>query len=254
MEDEKDTNVSESKVISNWKRFIVPVFLLIAIAGIIYLVDISDSWFTGEKITEIEIEGLSLNSSDKFFEEAKRISFGKSKDSVLLKQIETEIEKDAYIKECNASFASQSKISLKLEERYPFAFYNNVGNLSYLDSEGVLLPYKVLKSYSDLIIVSGFAVTDSLLLKSALSIVKKLKTEQNVMDFVSEIRYIDDNKGFEIIGPFERTRIYFGMDNNIESKLERLRILMADREARVLLTTVKTVDLRWQERIVIEEI
>lgn len=254
MEDEKDTNVSESKVISNWKRFIVPVFLLISIAGIIYLVDISDSWFTGEKITEYEIEGLSLNSSDKFFEEAKRISFGKTKDSVLLKQIETEIEKDAYIKNCIASFASQSKISLILEERHPFAFYNNEGNLNYLDSSGILLPYKVLKNYSDLIIVSGFQITDSLLLNSALSIVNELKTEQNVMDFVSEIRYIDDNKGFEIIGPFERTKIYFGMNNNIASKLERLRILMADKEARVLLTTVKTVDLRWQERIVIEEI
>lgn len=254
MEDEKDTNVSEIKVISSWKRFIVPIFLLIAIAGTIYLIDLSDSWFTGQKITEYEIDGLSLNNSDKFFEEAKKISFGKTKDSVLLKRIETEVEKDAYIKKCIATFASQSKISLKLEERYPIAFYNNRGKLNYIDSEGRILPYKVLKDYSDLIIVSGFLPSDSNLMVSSLNIIDELLVEQNVLDYVSEVRYVDSEKGFEIIGPFENTKIYLGMDENLESKFDKLRILMGDRAARVLLTTVKTVDLRWRDRIVIEEI
>lgn len=254
MEDEKDTNISENKVISNWKRFIVPIFLLIAIAGTIYLVDLSDSWFTGQKITEYEIDGLNLNNSDKFFEEAKKISFGKTKDSVLLKRIETELEKDAYIKKCIATFASQSKISLKLEERYPVAFYNNKGKLNYIDSDGIILPYKVLKDYSDLIIVSGFSPNDSILMASSLNIIDNLNTEQSVLDFVSEIRYINSEKGFEIIGPFENTNIYLGMDDNLKGKFEKLRILMNDRAARVLLTTLKTVDLRWRDRIVIEEI
>lgn len=254
MEDEKDTNVSDNKVISNWKRFVIPIFLLITIAGTIYLVDLSDSWFTGQKITEYEIDGLSLNNSDKFFEEAKKISYGKTKDSVLLKRIETEVEKDAYIKKCIATFASQSKISLKLEERYPIAFYNNRGKLNYIDSEGTILPYKVLKDYSDLIIVSGFLPSDSSLMVSSLNIIEKLLLEQNVLDYVSEVRYVDSEKGFEIIGPFENTKIYLGMDENLGSKFDKLRILMGDRAARVLLTTVKTVDLRWLDRIVIEEI
>jgi len=254
LEDEKDTHVSEIKVISNWKRFIVPVFLLIVITGTIYLVNISDDWFINQKITEYEIDGLSLNNSDKFFEEAKKISFGKTKDSVLLKKIETEIEKDAYIKKCIATFASQSKISLELEERYPFAFYNSKGKLYYLDNEGTILPYKVLKNFSDLIIVSGFIPSDTVLMQSSINIVEKLKLKQDVLDFVSEIRYINKDKGFELIGPFENTRIYLGKDENLGGKFDKLGVLMSDRSARVLLTTVKTVDLRWRDRIVIEEI
>jgi len=254
LEDEKDTNVSEFKVISNWKRFIVPVFLLIAIVGIVYLVNLSDNWFMGEKITEYEINGLDLNDSDKFFDQAKKISFGKTKDSVLLKKIEDEIEKDAYIKKCIASFASQSKISLDMEERFPFAFYNIGGKLNYIDQEGTILPYKVLKDYSDLVIVSGLERKDTTLINIAINIIDELNKKQEVLDFVSEIRYIDDEKGFELIGPFETARIYLGLDENIESKFDKLRILMNDRAARVLLTTVKTVDLRWLDRIVIEEI
>lgn len=254
MEDEKDTKVSEIKVISNWKRFIVPISLLIAIAGTVYLVNLSDDWFIGEKITEYEINGLNLNDSDKFFEEAKKISFGKTKDSVLLKTIETEIEKDAYIKKCVASFASQSKISLDLVERYPFAFYNVGDKLDYIDQEGTILPYKVLKNYSDLVIVSGFKSTDTTLMKVAINIIDELNKKQEVLDFVSELRYIDDEKGFELIGPFETAKIYLGLDDNIDSKFDKLRILMSDKSARVLLTSVKTVDLRWLDRIVIEEI
>ena len=254
MEDEKDTKVSEIKVISNWKRFIVPVFLLIAIAGTVYLVNLSDDWFVGEKITEYEVNGLNLNDSDKFFEEAKKISFGKTKDSVLLKTIEKEIEKDAYIKKCVASFASQSKISLDLVERTPFAFYIVGEKLDYIDQEGTILPYKVLKNYSDLVIVSGIARTDTTLIKSAINIIDGLNKKQEVLDFVSELRYIDNEKGFELIGPFETAKIYLGLDDNIDSKFDKLRILMSDRAARVLLTKVKTVDLRWLDRIVIEEI
>jgi hypothetical protein len=254
LEDEKDTNVSEIKVISNWKRFIVPIFLLIAIGGTVYLVNLSDNWFMGEKITEYEVNGLNLNDSDKFFELAKKISFGKTKDSVILKKIEEEVEKDAYIKKCVASFASQSMISLDLVERYPFAFYNIGGNLNYIDQEGTILPYKVLKDYSDLVIVSGFLTTDTTLIKAAINIIDELNKKQEVLDFVSEIRYIDDEKGFELIGPFEKAKIYLGLDDNIENKFDKLRILMSDRSARVLLTSVKTVDLRWLDRIVIEEI
>lgn len=254
MEDEKDSKVSEIKVISNWKRFIVPILLVISVIGLIYLVNLSDKWFTSEKITDYEIEGLSLNDSKKFFEKAKKISFGKTKDSVLLEKIELDIEQDAYVKKCIATFASQSKIHLKIEERYPFAFYMNGGKLNYIDKDGVILPYKILKNYSDLIILSGFADSDSLLKSSALKILETLKTEQNVFDFVSEIRYLDLRKGFEIVGPYENTKIYIGTEDKIAQKLKNLSVLMNDKSARKLLSTVKVIDLRWNNRIVIEEI
>ncbi len=141
-----------------------------------------------------------------------------------------------------------------MEERFPFAFYNIGGKLNYIDQEGTILPYKVLKDYSDLVIVSGLERKDTTLINIAINIIDELNKKQEVLDFVSEIRYIDDEKGFELIGPFETARIYLGLDENIESKFDKLRILMNDRAARVLLTTVKTVDLRWLDRIVIEEI
>lgn len=254
MEDEKDSKVSEVKVISNWKRLLVPIFLIISVIGLVYLVNLSDKWFVGQKITEYEIDGLSLNDSKKFFEEAKKISYGKTKDSVLLEKIELELEKDAYIKKCVATFASQSKIHLQIEERYPFAFYMDGGELKYIDQDGVILPYKVLKNYSDLILVSGFAENDSIQKASVLKILKILSNEQNVFDFVSEIRYVDSNKGFEIIGPYEYTRIFIGTDDRINQKLKNLSVLMNDKSARKLLSSVKVIDLRWQNRIVIEEI
>lgn len=254
MEDENNTNVSNDKVIRNWKKYITPVLLLISIVGIVYLVNISDKWFVAEKITEYEINGLRLNDSEKFFEKARNISFGKPKDSVLLKSIETEIEKYAYIEKCVASFASQSKIKLDLEERIPFAFYNIGGKLDYLDLEGHILPYKVLKEYSDFVIVSGIKQTDTLLIKTAINIIGELQKKQEVFDFVSELRYMNKENGFEIIGPFNYTKIYLGLDDNIANKIEKLKVLMSNKSAHILLSNVKKIDLRWLDRIIIERI
>jgi hypothetical protein len=254
LEDEKDSIISEDKVSFRWKRLIVPILLIISVIGLVYLINLSNKWFNGEKITSYEIEGLSLNNSKKFLEKAKEISFGNTKDSLLLEQIEFELEKDSYIKKCVATFAGPSTINLELEERYPFAFYMKDGKLSYIDSDGVLLPYKVLKKYSDMVVLSGFSLKDSLRKSSALNILKSLYRQKDIADFVSELRYAGSKKGFEIIGPFKDANIYVGSDEQIESKLHNLSVLMSSQPARKMLATIDVIDLRWKDRIIVKEI
>lgn len=254
MEDEKDSIISEDRVVSKWKRFIVPIFLIMSIVGLVYLINLSNKWFVGEKITNYEIEGLSLSNGKKFLEKAKKISFGKTKDSVLLESIEIALEKDPYIKKCVATFTGPSTINMQLEERYPFAFYMKDGKLSYIDSGGVLLPYKVLRKYSDLIILSGFDAKDTSLNKSAIKILKTIYSKQDISDFVSEVRYLNKMKGFEVVGPFKNVNIYAGTDERIGKKLDNLSVLMNNKSARKLLSSVDVIDLRWKDRIVVKEI
>lgn len=48
-------------------------------------------------------------------------------------------------------------------------------------------------------IVSGIKQTDTLLIKTAINIIGELQKKQEVFDFVSELRYMNKENGFEII-------------------------------------------------------
>jgi len=213
----------------------------------------SDSWFTSQKITKYKISGTILSDSSKFFDIAKEISFNKSKDSVLLKLIENRVEEFPYVRKCVSSFSSYDKINIEIIEREPYVFFNSTNGLQYLDSEGFLLPYGSFKKYSNLIIVSGFKSKDTTLLNDALTIVKKLQQNDKLSSLISEIRYIDDKKGFELIGLFDENIVYFGLDKNTENKIEKLKLLYSNESAKLILKENSIVDLRWYNRVILSE-
>lgn len=53
---------------------------------------------------------------------------------------------------------------------------------------------------------------------------------------------------------FNYTKIYLGLDDNIANKIEKLKVLMSNKSAHILLSNVKKIDLRWLDRIIIERI
>ncbi len=246
-------DVSETEVIGNWKKFIIPTLLLVIVIGVIFLSNMSDNWFTSQKITKYKISGTNLSDSSKFFDIAKEISFNKSKDSVLLKLIENKIEEVPYVKKCVSSFSSYDKVNIEIIEREPYVFFHTTNGLQYLDAEGFLLPYGAFNNYSNLIIVSGFTSEDTLLLNDALSIVKKLELNDKLSSVVSELRYIDEKKGFELIGLFDDNIVYFGLDKNTENKIEKLKLLYSNESAKLILKENSIVDLRWYNRVILSE-
>lgn len=253
MSNESPQDVSESEVSRSWKKFITPILLLSIVAGVVYLSSISNTWFTSQKITDYSISGTNLSDSSKFFDIAKEISFGKSKDSVLLKLIEKRIEKDAYVSKCIVSFSGVDKIDINIDERRPFVYIQTESGLDYLDQEGKLLPYKVLVDYSDMIVISGFSMKDSSLLNKAILIASKIYNYDDLSHSISEIRYVNNDKGFEFIGLFENNTIYFGLDENVTKKIEKLKLLYTNESSKLVLRNNDIVDLRWYDRIILSK-
>lgn len=253
MSNESPQDVSESEVSRSWKKFTTPILLLLIVAGVVYLSSISNVWFTSQKITDYSISGTNLSDSSKFFDIAKEISYGKSKDSVLLKLIEKRIEKDAYVSKCIVSFSGVDKIDINIDERRPFVYIQTESGLDYLDQEGKLLPYKVLVDYSDMIVISGFSMNDSSLLNKAILIASKIYNYDDLSHSISEIRYVNNDKGFEFIGLFENNTIYFGLDENVTKKIEKLKLLYTNESSKLVLRNNDVVDLRWYDRIILSK-
>ncbi len=253
MINESPQDVSETELSRNWKKYLTPILLLLIVVVVVYLSNISNNWFTSQKITKYSISGTNLSDSSKFFEIAKEISFQKSKDSVLLKLIENRIEKNAYVSKCIASFSGVDGIDVSVVERTPYVYFQTNNSLNYIDKEGNLLPYKVLVEHSDLIILSGFSISDSLLLNKAIVIASQLYERKRLSHSISEIRYIDNDKGFEFIGVFDNNTIYFGLDENVKKKIEKLNMLYTNESSKLVLRENDILDLRWYDRIILSK-
>lgn len=236
------------------RYFILLVLLVVLLTATYILIDFSSDWFKSQKIEKIELGDTEIVDRKKVSQIANNIALAKTKDSVLLKKIEIEIEKFEYVENCIANFQGISSIEINIKEKEPVAFYLDRDNLKYLDINCEILPYKNLKKYSDLIIISNVKASNNKLLKGALRIVQKI-VENNFLNILtSEVHYNNRQKYFEIFGNFASGRVIFGHPENIEAKLKNLSYFLEKYSRYKELETSYQLDIRWNSRVILKEI
>jgi hypothetical protein len=128
-----------------------------------------------------------------------------------------------------------------------------LGRIDYVDSTGTVLPYEKFSHTSDVPIVHGIhdgIKIDHKMLISIKSIIEiaKLK-DMGLQELLSEIDIDKQANEFTFITTDGETQIKFGTPENIDRKLEKLRLYMlhsANRQSHP-----KYVDIRWKNQVVI---
>lgn len=185
----------------------------------------------------ITIEGVNNN----FFVDKKDIlniitgivggsAMGKAISAFDLKQLESSLQKDIWVKTAQLFFDNNNKLMVKVIEREPLArVFTTTGTTFYIDSSLAMLPLSEKFSArlpvftrfpSDKIVLSP---QDSALLKDILTVSMAIQKDNFNMAMIDQVD-ITPQRNFEMVPKIGNTIIIFGDATDIEEKFYKLQL------------------------------
>lgn len=185
----------------------------------------------------ITIEGVNNN----FFVDKKDIlniitgivggsAMGKAISAFDLKQLESSLQKDIWVKTAQLFFDNNNKLMVKVIEREPLArVFTTTGTTFYIDSSLAMLPLSEKSSArlpvftrfpSDKIVLSP---QDSALLKDILTVSMAIQKDNFNMAMIDQVD-ITPERNFEMVPKIGNTIIIFGDATDIEEKFYKLQL------------------------------
>lgn len=147
-----------------------------------------------------------------------------------LSAMEKNLERDVWVKNAELYFDNNEMLRVSIDEREPVArIFSTNGNSFYIDSSLKLLPLSE-KFSARLPVFTSFAnngrklsSADTVLLKGVKEISAAIQADEFVMAMIDQID-ITPQRSFEMIPKIGNQVIVFGDANNIDQKLQKLRI------------------------------
>jgi cell division protein FtsQ len=224
---------------SNTRKIITSiVWLLVGVACITLLV--SAVYYKDQKKykgLEIDIDGVNDNyfiDKNDVYEIVKNYGgdtlLKQTIQSINLKNIEKELEKNIWIKQAELYFDNNNILRVAVQEREPIArIFSTNGNSFYIDSSCKILPLSA-KFSARLPVVTEFAGVsnalshaDSATLQQIKVISNKIYADTFLMAMIEQINILPNNS-FEMIPKLGKQIIVFGDAENIDSKFESLKL------------------------------
>lgn len=213
-------------------------------------------WKSMQDVQSIVIEGTKAIRSEEVMALAS-LTFADTTESASQKRlanIRMSILKHPYIKDAIVESNGIRGIKIHVIERIPYiAFQSGMGNIDYVDSSGVILPYKIFSHVSDVPIIHGIydgkRINKKVLKDVSLIIESAKRKDIGLQELLSEIDIQYPNKEYTFITTDGETAIKFGTPDNIDRKLEKLRLYML--HASTKQGHPRYVDIRWKNQIVI---
>lgn len=214
------------------------LWLFIGVSGVVLLVAAVRS--KNEKICkgiEIEISGVSNNF---FIDKADVLSIvknfaggipkGKTLNAFNLGAIESNLEKNVWIKNAELFFDNNDLLRVSVDEREPVArIFSKSGASFYIDSSLMVLPLSE-KFSARLPVFTGFehnpgflSKADTVLLTSMKELSLALQADSFLMAMIDQVDITAQNN-FELIPKIGNQLIVFGNAEDVSEKLNKLRL------------------------------
>jgi cell division protein FtsQ len=153
---------------------------------------------------------------------------GKDIASITLRQMEEELETNAWVKNAELFFDNQQVLMVSIEERQPTArIFTSQGSSFYLDTAGVRLPLSE-KVSARVPVFTNFSsdkkvmsVGDSLLLKDVIKLGTFIMADSFWMAQIAQVD-VQPNATFEIIPVIGDHVVAIGNADNLQNKFNRL--------------------------------
>ncbi len=240
--------------ISAKKNRLGQIFLLLC--GISILVFLAHTWRSKQPVAEISVKGNEALTPDEILKNINSSLRTQPVETVELASVKDEIEKNPLVKNAVVERRGIRGIEVKVQERIPVAaIISAEGAITFVDDEGMALPYNHFMNRSDVPLIRGVVLkgrVDTASLKGSMSILQYAgNTGDNVvLQAISEINYnplartysISSNSGVEIL---------LGTETILPTSLKKLNGLfksrMIDKNA---MRELKYIDLRWQGKVI----
>lgn len=213
-------------------------------------------WKSTQHVQSIVIEGVKALRHEEILAMASltMADTTESASSKRLAIIRDKIRKHPYVKDVIVESNGIRGLKITVFEKQPYiAFPSSLGKIDYVDSTGTVLPYEKFSHTSDVPIVHGIhdgSKIDQKMLASIKSIIETAKLkDMGLQELLSEIDIDKQVNEFTFTTTDGETQIKFGTPENIDRKLEKLRLYMLHSANRQGHPTY--VDIRWKNQVVI---
>ncbi len=230
--------------------FAAAIFLLgLAVLGGLYMEQ-------NTTINEIEFKGHHFSTEDELIE-AFESPIGMYADSVDFRSLTEPLKSLPYVQNVSMEMGFRGKLTLNINERQPIGLIIDGETSSYIDRDGIKLPDRLQKSV-DVPLVYGFAVepiADTLRSKSFLQVRDFLvAAKQNSFGWltISEVAW-NEREGVVALSHENGVKLIFGHDN-FGNKFSHWEAFYAEVVSRKGINSFRTVDLRFRDQIVAEEV
>ena len=212
---------------------------------------------------EISIEGVNNN----FFVDKKDIlgsitafeqtsPVGKTIGSFNLKLMETELEKDVWIKGAELFFDNNEILQVNVQEREPIArVFTTTDATFYIDNELAILPLSE-KFSARLPVFTNFPSDKKVLTKADSSLLMEVKTislaiqkDSFSMAMIEQVD-ITAQRSFEMIPKIGKQLIVFGDAGEAEEKLKKLKLFYKEIMIRAGWNTYSVINVQYKNQVV----
>lgn len=239
------------------KRTLI-IQLLLAITAVISLIFLAKELNSEKSIKVITVEGNNIVPGELISEEICRPIVDSAGKNLKLENIRSAVNSNPFIKNSIVVRDGAEELNVVVQERRPIALIcDSIGNLKYIDEEGVILPYAYVDKFPDLALLRGFdPALDSLALSDARKILNELMKAENelIYNSISEIVYNRDTKGFSMLSSGFSLKIIFGKPGNFEEKVEKLMSFWKSELKTLDVNKIEYIDLRWAKRLILKTV
>lgn len=207
-------------------------------------------------ITDVEFKGNHFSTEDEL-SEAFKSPVGMYADSVDFRSLTEPLKALPYVQNVSMEMGFRGKLTLNVQERQPIGLIIDDGKSAYIDHDGIKLPDRLQKSV-DVPLVYGFPVepmADTLSSDSYLQVRDFLvSAKQNSFGWltISEVTW-SERDGVVALSHENGVKLIFGHDD-FENKFSHWEAFYAEVVSRKGINSFKTVDLRFRDQIVAEEV
>ncbi len=225
----------------------VPIILSLLVIVIIYY---ANSWKSEQKIYDIVISGIKISDYNQIKNIAEDLALNKPKKEFDANALINTISNLPYIHRVHLNLSYSGQLSILVEERDIVAIlYSNDGKQYFLSTDGLILPYKSIKTDDYLPIVSGiYKVEDKADIIVILNILDELEKNPGkwFLPSIKQINYSSLNQSIEL-ELLNNTKVIIGSPDDLNEKLRKLAIYLNYRQNRAI---AKFIDLRWSDIII----
>ena len=231
---------------------LVGVFLIIACLGLF-----ANGWTSNQLIGVVRLSGNSVVTHEEIISLLDSSLYTMPKESVRLLEIQKTVEAHPYVKKSFAMTNSTNELLVEIEERKPTAYIVvDDGKSSYVDKDGVILPFRFIPGQHDLILFRNMTVRgrdDLTAVKGALKILAELQKSKNgaVSKLVSEILWDKESLSYTLKTSDVAIKIYIGSAKNLAEKIDLFYSYWVNKQPTDKVYNIRYIDLRWDGQLVV---
>ncbi len=251
-------NPDSKKSFRKSRKLIGFLAAFIALVAMVIII-LSYNWRGNQTIKSIEISGNHIISTQEINNIVSDSVLKMPNEKVKLSAIQKKLQSHPFVESSIIKYKGPEEITVLIKERNPVAtMVLDDGSMMFVDESGRTLPYRLFENFSDLPLIRNIGNSERIDkngLTKCLNIINEMRKPENrfLYHYLSELVFSSKYNSAELKMRTGKICVNFGKIDDIESKIEKLRIYWLN-ENPIAGSMVSSINLQWNDYLVVTEL